>query len=319
MKKIIKICILVFCMILTTGCVETKTTIATTAYPIYYLVSKIGGDVVDVKNISRAKVMQRAQIVDNYQEILEESKVLMRINGLEPYFDLYANTISQSNVEVLDLGLYSSIYDFKRYSYISNGTNEFLVESNFYDNSSFNNIDTYTKDCFLWMDPISMTSMAKTILEYLKEMIPESSVYFENNYSKLVSELALLDAEYEEIRVEKKSVKLATVTASFSCWQKSYGIEIYPLMLSKYGALPNKIQLQAIKDRLIADNVKYIAMENNMDEDMVELVNTLAEELNMEIVYLDNLSELSEDSKKLNEDYIRVMYRNLEVLESIVE
>ena len=52
---------------------------------------------------------------------------------------------------------------------------------------------------------------------------------------------------------------------------------------------------------------------------MIELVNTLAEELNMEIVYLDNLSELSEESKSLNEDYIRVMYRNLEVLESIVE
>lgn len=317
-KKICKI-ILILSIFLLSGCATTKTKISTTAYPIKYLVTKIGGNLVEVENISNSAMMQRATLVDNYQDILDESMAVMHISGLEPYYDLFASEIAGEDVDIIDLGLYASIYDFKRYTYVTNGSTEVVVESPYYENSSFNTVDMYSKDCFLWMDAISMTSMAKTIYEYLADVMPESSAYFMKNYEKLSSELALLDAEYHELRTNKKNIKIVTMTPSFNSWQKSYGIQVYPVILSKYGALPNEVQLKAIKERIKADGVKYIAHEQNLSSDIEDLMNVLVEELNLEIVELDNLSELSETSISNNEDYLRVMYRNLEVLESISE
>lgn len=301
------------------GCASTKSKIATTAYPITYLVSKIGGDLIEVESISNSKVMQRATLVDNYKDILNDSMALFHISGLEPYYDLYSSDIEQIDIDILDLGLYASIYDYKRYTYVTNGSTEVVVESNFYDNTSFNTVDMYSKDCFLWIDAIAMTSMAKTIYEYLVKMMPESEAYFKKNYDKVVSDLAILDAEYQDLRTQRKTIKLVTMTPSFNSWQKSYGIQLYPVILSKYGALPNELQLAAIKERIRNDNVKYIAKEKNMDEDMLALFDQLVEELDLIPFDLDNLSELSEESIEANEDYIKVMYKNLEVLESISE
>ncbi len=311
--------LLAFSLLLLNGCSVQKNTIATTAYPIMYLVQKIGGELVNVKNISNSEVMQRASLVSNYKDILDDSMVLMHISGLEPYYDVYANEIASTEVEVLDLGLYATIYDFKRYTYVMAGNGEIVTESNFYDSSVFDATDTYTKDVYLWMDAISMMSMAKTIYEYLVEVMPESEAYFQKNYEKLKNELAILDAEYEELRTSGKSIKIATMTASFSSWQKSYGVQYYPIMLSKFGSLPNELQLAAIEQRLKDDGVHYIAKESNMDNDMVELVNRIAADLNMEIVTLDNLSALSATQQSNNEDYISVMYKNLDVLEAISE
>ena len=94
---------------------------------------------------------------------------------------------------------------------------------------------------------------------------------------------------------------------------------MYPVILSKYGSLPNGLQLEAIKERIIADGVKYIAKENNMTEDMEELYNQLVTDLKLKEVALHNLSTLTQTNIDNNEDYIKIMYDNLAALESISE
>ena len=107
------------------------------------------------------------------------------------------------------------------------------------------------------------------------------------------------------------------MTSSFGNWQKTYGIQVYPVILSKYGALPNNEQLECIKQRIIADSVQYIVYEPNMSDDMVELFNQLQEELNLTRVELSNLSSLTESQKGSGKDYVSIMYENLQTLESM--
>ena len=95
--------------------------------------------------------------------------------------------------------------------------------------------------------------------------------------------------------------------------------EVYPVILSKYGALPTKSQLEVIKNRIVEDNVKYIVYEPNMTEDMIQLFDELQEELGLTRVELSNLSSLTEDEKNSGKDYISIMYENLQVLELMVE
>ena len=69
------------------------------------------------------------------------------------------------------------------------------------------------------------------------------------------------------------------MTGSFGCWQKDYGFQVYPVCLSKYGAIPSAAELKIIKERIIKDNVQYIAYEPNLSEDMFNLLVELEDEL----------------------------------------
>ena len=107
--------------------------------------------------------------------------------------------------------------------------------------------------------------------------------------------------------------------ASFGNWQKTYGFQVYPVILSKFGALPNDEQLDLIKTRIKNDNVKYIVYEPNMTPDMIELFNNLEEELKLTRVELSNLSSLTQSQKNDGKDYISIMYENLSVLETMAK
>lgn len=319
MKKFLTLILLVTTLFSLTGCTTKQSKICTTAYPIQYLVNKIGGERVTSCLISSNTIIQRATLIDNFEEELQDSMALIHIRDLEPYYDIYANKIKETGVDVIDLSLHASIYDFKRYTYLKSNNQEVVVEMNYYDNKSFDTINKYTKDPVLWMDPIAMTSMAKYIRDYLVEQMPESESYFNSNYKKLEADLALLDAEFQMLKNESKNVKIVTMTPSFGNWQKPFGVQVYPVILSKYGALPNALQLDAIKQRIKEDGVKYIAKENNMTPDMEELYNQLVEELDLKEVALHNLSTLTQTNIDNNEDYLKIMYDNLAALESISE
>ena len=102
----------------------------------------------------------------------------------------------------------------------------------------------YEKDVILWIDPISMMSMAKTIAETLSSLYPEYKKDFMARYDELEIELAILDTEFQNVKLSGKEVSFVSITPSFGNWQKSYGFSIYPVVLSKYGALPSDEQLE---------------------------------------------------------------------------
>ena len=83
--------------------------------------------------------------------------------------------------------------------------------------------------------------------------------------------------------------------------------------------LPNEKQLDIIKTKIVEDNVKYIAYEPNMTEDMLALFDQLSTELNLQRVDLSNLSSLSADQREDNKDYLSIMVENLNQLESMAE
>ena len=107
------------------------------------------------------------------------------------------------------------------------------------------------------------------------------------------------------------------MTGSFGCWQKDFGFQVYPVCLSKYGALPSEEQLEAIKARIRNDNVVYIAVEPNLPEAMQELMAQLEEELGLKRVTLNNISSLTSAQMESGKDYMSLMYENLSILENM--
>lgn len=319
-KKIISL-LLVFMLV---GCSTSKGTVRSyntyTVYPIGYLLNRIGGNKITSVSIQSSDIVQNATIIDEYEDTLSKTINFYHIANLEPYIDLYHDEITNSGVNDIDLSS-SSIYEFKRYTpVIINGSYSF-VESDYYEGSAFDYTDVISNDYYIWLDPIGMLSMANAVYANLSNNYAEEASYFKTNYDSLESDLISLDAAYQNfatsLQTDNKSVKFVSMSPSFGSWQKAYGIQVYPVCLSKFGALPTDSQLQIIKERIVADGVEYIAYEPNMSSEMLELFNSLEEELGLKRVNLSNLSSLTVTQQTDSKDYLSIMYENLSVLESM--
>lgn len=314
------ICLLATILLLC-SCGASKQYVAYTIYPIGYLLNRIGANKIVPTSIQNNNIIQTAQLNGDALETLNDSIVLFHIGGLEPYMDLYEDEIEESGVDVEDLSVLNALYEYKRYTpvYMNGKTN--YVESEYYEGEIFEEIDTYDLDPFIWLSPIGMLSMAKDVKRYLAENYFEQSQLFNDNYDRLADELISLDASYNALSLQlaqkNETIKFVSMTGSFGCWQKDYGFQVYPVCLSKYGALPSKAQLEAIKQRIITDKVEYIASEPNMPEEMIDLFNELIEELGLKRVILHNISSLTSSQMESGKDYMSLMYENLSILQNM--
>ena len=319
-KILQKLCLSILLLIsvpCTTACKVKKNQVTYSVYPIGYLLERIAGDTIDIVSIQDSTLIQKATIKDNYEEILDNSAAFFHIGELEPYLSAYSNTIKESEVQSVDLSAMNAIYNFKRYT--KNGDS--FLESDYYEGDAFDNIDVNELDLALWMDPIAMLSMAKDIEQWLVNYYPENESLYSANLDNLETDLINLDAQYQnlcnKLSNSNSTIAFATMSASFGNWQKTYGFEVYPIVLSKYGSLPTEEQLQIIKDRLVQDNVRYLVYEPNMTEDMIELYDSIQEELDLTRIQLSNLSSETSQEEADGKDYLSIMYENLSVLSTL--
>ncbi len=315
-KKILMFLIMAMLTTSLSGCANEKATVTTTVYAVKYLIEQLAGDKVDVEYISSDEFIQRANIVENYDEILQKTTVFFYIDELEPYLSLYPEILQDYSMKVINLASLSAIYDFKRYTTIKVGDESVIKEGPYYDSDLFEHVDIYNKDPFIWLDPIAMSSMAATIKDWLCSYYPEDTLTFENRFKELQQTFVRMDAEFQSLR-DISNIKLVTLTASFGNWQRLYGIEVYPLILSKYGVLPTDEQLAYIESQIQANNVKYIVYDDTIiDEDMLNLYQQVKDDLNLTEIDLSSLSRLSENDIEKDKDYITIMYENLTALEN---
>jgi ABC-type Zn uptake system ZnuABC Zn-binding protein ZnuA len=298
-----------------------RSQVAYTVYPVGFLLQRLAGDTITAKSVQTNEIVQRAQLREDYEELLNDSQVFMHIGQLEPYLTVYSSEINQLANEQLDLSTLNAVYDFQRYTQVIADGEITYVESPYYRGEEFQMIDTDIQDLYLWTDPIAMLSMAKDIRDWLIATYPDEKSIYEVNFTRLETDLINLDAQYQALATanekNNKVIRFVSMTASFGNWQKTYGFQVYPVILSKYGVLPNAKQLELIEERIRTDGVKYIVYEPNMTDDMVTLFNRIEDDLGLRRVELSNLSSLT--GSESGKDYLSIMYENLNALETMTE
>ena len=322
MKKFLIKCLsLVMLVSALTGCNAERTTIAYTVYPVGFLVNRLTGGSVTAESVQDDVIVQRATIRSDWQNVLSRAAVFLHIGQLEPYYAMYSSDFNTMVPNQIDLSVLNAVYDFRRYTEVISDGEITYIESPYYRGEEFSLIDTDSKDLYLWMDPIAMLSMAKDIRQWLISTYPDERNNIDENFETLENDLINLDAQYQALAssniTNEKEIRFVSMTASFGNWQKTYGFQVYPIILSKYGALPNEAQLSLIEKRIKEDNVRYIVYEENMTEDMVELFNRVQDDLSLTRVELSNLSSLTGGESDSGKDYLSIMYENLAVLESM--
>lgn len=318
--RILKLLLITLLTTTLVACVPSDKKVVVTSYPVEYLLRSIAGERLQIERLYEGNVPQTAVIRADYEKVLLDSDAIFYISELQPYWEVYEKEINNeaNNLEFIDLAERSVLYDFARYTTIRVDDEQHLVESSYYNNDALANVDMYDKDPFLWMDPLAMTSMARTIKDWLVSNYPDEASIYEERYSQLEINLTNLQADYQNLRNHSGQILFATVTPSFGNWQRSFNLEVYPLSLSKYGVLPNETLLNDIRARLSSDNVGYIALESGLSAEQIQLYNQIKVEFDLQEIKLKNLFTLTEEDVEVNADYFTIMYENLETLESMV-
>ena len=314
MKKILLIFTLIFVI---SACTPSRPLICVSVYPMEYLVKRLGGNQVDVCQLTQGEYMPLSQFNQEALPQIQQADLILYFGQLEPYFDIYRDDIFDSSADSLDILSLTPVLPFKRFNPVTVGGNRIWVESRYYESIAFDLVDMYQQDPYVWLDPINMLSIAKVIRDYLVSNYPENEAVFNTNFTSLQNDLVLLDAQYQLLKNETNNIKFVSISPSFGHWQKAYNVEVYPVVLSRYGVLPNSTQLNIIKETIIQNEVQYIALEPNLSESHQALFNQLVDELELTIINLSNITSLTQADRDNNKDYLSLMLENLRLLESI--
>ncbi len=302
------------------GCKSNKNVLSiyVTSYPIQYLVENIGGTHVQVKNISSNSIMQRAQMIGDLST-LNDVDLFIRMNELEPYYKLYEEEIKNSSATVLDVGLFSTISKYEKYtySYTVDTNSSVTLVGPYYNDAAFSSVDYYKNDPFIWQDPVAMLSMAETIKDQLCAESPIYKEIFETNFKKLELSLSQADVELQKIRKNNSTMRIVTMTNSYNSLQLSSYVHVYPVMQSKYGVLPTEAQLAVIYNTIRQAGVAYIAEEPGLPAEYQALYEKIRDELGLQPISLHHLSYLTELNIQANEDYLTLLYKNISSLKTM--
>ncbi len=254
---------------------QTNLKIFTSFYPLYDFVKKIGKDKVDVSLIVPAGI-EPHDFEPTAKQIIEMQKAnLIFINGAG--FELWINKLTNSNIIDLSRDLPIEMVD-------------------------------NTPDPHTWLDPVMVKTQAKTIFENLTSMDPQNTDYYMNNYIQFDTNLEELNSNIRNNLTDCNLNDFIAFHDAFGYFAKRYGLTQNTIQGLSQEADINPQRISDAINLAKQLGINIIFSEDNIDP---RLSNTIANEINGQVLILSPIEILSDEEKQMNKDYFSKMYDNM--------
>lgn len=258
--------------------------------------------------------------INIYTTVYPNEYIVNKLYGTHSYiYSIYPNGVDIANYELTD----KLIKDYSSASMvIFNGQNKEkdYVISMYDNNNNIKIIDStmsieYTNnEEEMWVDPLNFLMMVQNIKNGLKLYI--SNNYLRNeideNYEKLKLDVSNLDAKIK-LMATNATDKNIVVSNDLLKFLNKYDLNI--ISLEENDNLTEKT-VEDVKKLINKGTIKYIYVLD--DEDVNETIKKLVDETKVEIIRFDTVTNLSEEQRKNNEDYLSIMNNNIELLKEEV-
>jgi zinc transport system substrate-binding protein len=144
------------------------------------------------------------------------------------------------------------------------------------------------QDPHVWMSPMNMSLMAKTMAKVLMDLDPAFAPVYQKNLVALQEELAALHAELNAMLTPFKGRTMLVFHPSYGYFTKAYGLN--QMAIEKDGKEPNPMEFKLLMEAIAKDQkeLKAIFVQPNFS---TEKAATLAKSCNLLLVSLDPLAE----------------------------
>jgi zinc transport system substrate-binding protein len=276
-----------------TGCNTTKTdssdaslTVCTSFYAICDFAGEVGGDRVNVINMVPTGTEPHDWEPSAHDMLTISGADVLFYNGLgmESWVDSVKASISKSDVEYVEL---------------SEGLS-----------------DEGLTDPHVWLDPERAAAMTNKIADTLAEKDSENADYYRQRAEDFIGRLTELDEAYSQALApyEGKSIVVSHEAYSYLC--NRYGINQIAVEGVIPESEPSPEQMKNIINYIKENNIKYIFFEELLSP---KVVNAISEETGATLLELNPFEGLEQEDIEAGEDYISVMYDNLENIKTALE
>ncbi|WP_425833952.1 metal ABC transporter substrate-binding protein [Streptomyces fractus] len=277
-----------------------KLSVVASFYPMQYLAQEIGGDHVDVTNLTEpgqephdleVSAKQRAQ--------LEESDVAVYLKGLQPSVD---EAIDQSDIKTkIDAG---SLTSLEKHGNEVDGHDHGHAEHTH---------DEDAADPHIWLDPVKYAEVAEGVGKALEKADPDHAAEYKKNTKALVGKLDDLTTKYEKglkDAASSGSATFITTHAAFGYLAERYGLTEEAINGLDPESEPSAARVKQLQQTAEHDGVSTVFYETLVSD---KTAKTLAGDAKLKTDVLDPIEGITKKSK--GDDYISVMESNLAALQ----
>jgi len=289
--------------------------VVTSAYPLAYLVTRIGGEHVELVDLSSPGADAHGLELSVKQVLtIEQADLVLQIPGFQASLDEAIASHSGDNVldvsSAITLQPTSAAESHEEHAGESEEEHAGHAEEDEHaeGGGSHDGHDHGPLDPHFWHDPVLMADLADALASRLGELVPESATAFTEAAGTLRTELEELDAELEEsfgaVEGEKPFI---TSHAAYVYLAERYGLHQIGIAGVDPETEPSPQRLLALEGVVDAEGVTTVFFETSASPKVAQ---TLADNLGIASEELDNL----ETQQSPDADYPQVMRENCAAL-----
>lgn len=272
-----------------TSDVSEPLTVAAAFYPIAAAAEAIGGDCVEVVNLTPPGVEPHDLELtpDDVEAVVSSDLVLYLGSGFQPAIEDAIGDAQGSTLDVVTLVETAP-------APASEAEEGLLV------------------DPHVWLDPGSWAAAMTPIAQAMHDAAPDATCDFVGDAEVYADALTALDGEFASRLDRCTSNVIVTNHAAFGYLASAYGLTQHAISGLEPTAEPTPERLAELKD-LVQD----LGVTTVFSEALVspEVAQTLADEANVDVATLNTLEGLTPEEIEAGEDYASIMRTNLETLE----
>ena len=267
---------------------QSKLNVTASFYPIYDFAKNIGGDKVNVTNITPAGSEPHDYEPSPAEIIKAQQSDVFIYNGagMEGWVDNFLNDYSEekvivkanNNIEMISLG--------------DSEVSEFSMDPHF------------------WLDPVLAIDIVENIKNGFIEADPTNQLFYEENAETYKTKLKELDADFVSTFDNCTDKVFLTAHKAFSYIAKRYDLEALSIAGISPDEEPSPAKLAELTDIVKNRNIKYVFFESLTSPKIAE---TIASETGAKTEVLDPIEGLT-DEEQQTKDYIIIQRENLEKL-----
>ncbi|TSB31786.1 metal ABC transporter substrate-binding protein [Streptomyces benahoarensis] len=282
------------CSAVTTGGSGGKVRVTASFYPMEFLARQIGGDHVEVSNLTKPGVEPHdLELTPQQTGRLGESDAIVYLKGLQPAVD---EAVAQSGVKnVADAATMTSLEE--------HGAE---VDGHHHGHSA----SGADADPHIWLDPVKYAEVAKGVSATLAKADPAHKADFQKNTDALIKKLDGLNADFRDGLKNRASDTFLTTHAAFGYLAERYGLteEAINGLDPESEPSANRIKnLHAVAEKHHVSTVFFETLANPAT------AKALAGDLHLKTDVLDPLEGITDASR--GKDYFGVMHANLAALQ----
>lgn len=279
--------------------IESKVKIYASFYPLYDFAKKVGGDLVDIEVVVGDGVDPHS--FDPSPRLIAEMETadIFIYNGLgmEPWVDGVLENLKDKGIIIIQASEGLDIMDYN--------------EEEHYHEEEEHHHEHGQEDPHIWMDPINAIKISERVKEVLVEMDSNNTEVYEENIIKFKGDIEKLDDDFKDTLKDVKNRKILVSHSAFRYLARRYDLEEIAVSGVSPHEEPSPTRLAELTKKAEKYNLKHIFFEGLANPKTAE---TLGKEAGLEVLMLYNIEGLTKEQRQEGEDYISLMYKNLENL-----